>query len=185
MHDNTHMGPYNTHTEYHDGYSALERVPAEASKSPKIAFSDPTHVYRSRELHHRTRADAGIAWDLSLRLPHGPQPKWQPERCGLWCGLITSSGTEIETRTRKRNAEAVGLPKLRTWRSKSTTRPLRRMLWAILAPEATQAVRGQGLQTGILRAHRSTRGLRPSRQGAHLCASRRHCRSRQSQRRGG
>ena len=70
--------------------------------------------------------------------------------------LVTSSDKDIETRRQKRRAVAVGLKSLRTLIIKSTLRAFNRALEVMVAPTSAQAVRVQGLQTGVQRARWST-----------------------------
>ena len=108
-------------------------------------------------LDEQTRAGEYMARDPSLRVWRGPQPICWPERCGSLMRLTTSSGTEIETRPRKRRADAVGLTGLRTWTIKITMRSSTRAAGTMLAPTSAQALKGQGLQEGVQRARWSTR----------------------------
>ena len=103
-------------------------------------------------LDEQTRAGEYVARDPSLRVWRGPQPICWPERCGSLMRLTTSSGTEIETRPRKRRADAVGLTGLRTWIIKSTLRSSSRAAGTMMAPTSAQALKGQGLQKGVQRA---------------------------------
>jgi hypothetical protein len=158
--------------------------PTEASKPLQSDLDGQGRVYGERTLHERTRADAAIARLPNLKVSRGPQHKCRPERCGSLMQLVASNDIKIETRPRKRRADAAGLTGLHMWIIKSTLRPSSRAAGAMQAPTSAQAVRGQGLQKGVQRARTWAQGSRQSRQAAHLCGPRRRCQPRQRQRRG-